>query len=87
MVLVCTWGNIRCCIGTMMAMRTVRKITVEVPAELLEKAGRATGAGIMQTVRTGLQIAASPAYARLRQFRGKYRYTLTLDEMKDDRRS
>jgi len=67
-------------------METARKITVEVPAELLEKAQEASGTGITQTVRTGLQlVAASRAYAKLRQFRGKYRFALTLDELKDDR--
>ena len=67
-------------------MGTVRKITVEVPAALLEKAQEASGTGITQTVRTGLQlVAASRAYAKLRQFRGKYRFALTLKELKDDR--
>jgi hypothetical protein len=64
----------------------VRKITVQVPPELLEKAQRASGTGITQTVRTGLQlVAASQAYARLRQFRGKVRFTRTLAELKADR--
>lgn len=65
---------------------SARKITVEVPAELLEKAQRASGAGITQTVRAGLQlIAASRAYARLRQLRGKVRFSRTLSELKADR--
>lgn len=63
-----------------------RKITVEVPAQLLERAQRASGAGITQTVRSGLQlIAASRAYARLRQLRGKVRFSRTLPELKADR--
>ena len=67
-------------------METLRKITVEVPAELLEKAQRAGGGGVTQTVRTGLQlVAASQAYARLRKLRGKVRFTRTLDEIKADR--
>jgi len=67
-------------------METERKITVEVPAELLEKAQRASGTGITQTVRTGLQlVAASGAYARLRQFRGKVRFSRTLAQLKADR--
>jgi hypothetical protein len=37
-------------------MQTARKITVEVPEELLEKAQKASGEGITQTVRTGLQL-------------------------------
>ena len=48
-----------------------RKITVEVPEDLLEKAQRETGTGITRTVRTGLElVAASHAYARLRRLRG-----------------
>ena len=67
-------------------METARKITVEVPPELLERAQRATGNGITQTVRTGLQlVAASQAYTRLRQLRGKVRFTRTPAELKADR--
>jgi hypothetical protein len=67
-------------------MNTARKITIEVPPELLEKAQLATGSGITQTVRTGLQlVAASEAYARLRQLRGKVRFSRTVAELKADR--
>ena len=67
-------------------METARKITVEVPPELLEKAQRASGSGITQTVRPGLRpVAASQAYARLRQLRGKVRFTRTLADLKADR--
>ncbi len=65
---------------------TARKITVEVPSDLLEKAQRASGTGVTQTVRTGLQlVAASGTYARLRQLRGKVRFTRTWAELKADR--
>ena len=67
-------------------MEPARKITVEVPAHLLEKAQKSTGAGITQTVRTGLQlVAASQAYGRLRQMRGKVRFSRTWAELKADR--
>jgi hypothetical protein len=67
-------------------MGTARKITVEVPPDLLERAQRASGTGITQTVRLGLQlVAASHAYARLRQLRGKVLFTRTLAELKADR--
>jgi hypothetical protein len=67
-------------------MRTARKITVEVPEELLEKAQRASGAGITGTIRAGLQlVAASGTYARLRQLRGKVRFSHALAELKSDR--
>jgi hypothetical protein len=59
---------------------------VEIPRDLLEKAQRASGSGITQTVRTGLQLlAASQTYSRLRQLRGKVRFTRTLEDLKSDR--
>ena len=67
-------------------MGTVRKITIEIPEELLGKAQRASGAGITQTVRTGLQlVAASETYAQLRRLRGKVHFSRTLAELKADR--
>jgi hypothetical protein len=67
-------------------MGTARKITIEVPEDLLEKAQKATGSGITQTVRTGLQlVAASQAYDRLLELRGKVKFSLTWQELKDDR--
>jgi hypothetical protein len=72
--------------GRVMVMNTARKITVEVPEELLEKAQQASGEGITQTVRTGLQlVAASRTYARLRELRGKVRFSRTAATLKDDR--
>jgi len=63
-----------------------RKITIEVPTDLLEKAQQATGSGVTQTVRAGLQLlAAAPAYDRLLQLRGKVRFSRTLAELKADR--
>jgi hypothetical protein len=69
-----------------MSMESARKITVEVPLDLLDKAQRASGTGITQTVRTGLQlVAASQTYARLRQLRGKVRFSRAVAELKADR--
>jgi hypothetical protein len=67
-------------------MGAARKITVEVPLALLEKAQQASVTGVTQTVRTGLQLlAASRTYARLRKLRGKVRFSRTLAELKADR--
>jgi hypothetical protein len=67
-------------------MGKARKITIEVPEDLLKKAQRASGSGVTQTVRAGLQLmAASEAYARLLQFRGKVRFSRSVEELKDDR--
>ena len=68
------------------AREPTRKITVEVPPELLDRAQRASGSGVTQTVRAGLQlVAASEAYARLRQLRGKVRFSRTFADLKADR--
>ena len=66
--------------------KPARKITVEVPAELLSKAQKASGAGITQTIRTGLElVAAGRAYERLLQLQGKVRFSKTLEELKAGR--
>jgi hypothetical protein len=67
-------------------MKAARKITVEVPQELLEKAQRASGTGVTQTVRAGLELlAASDTYARLRRFRGKVSFSRTSAQLRDGR--
>ena len=68
-------------------MGPARKITIEIPEELLEKAQEATGSGITQTVRTGLQlVAASQAYAQATQTSGESSASRSpWAELKDDR--
>ena len=67
-------------------MENLRKITVEVPAELLKSAQQASREGVTQTVRAGLRLlAASQAYSRLRQLQGTVRFSRTSEELKDDR--
>ena len=67
-------------------MSAARKITVEVPADLLRDAQKATGSGITQTVCAGLALmAASRAYAALLQMRGKVQFSQSLEGLKADR--
>jgi hypothetical protein len=67
-------------------MATTRKISVEVPQDLFQKAQEASGTSITQTVRAGLQlVAASRTYTRVIRLRGKVRFTRTLAELKADR--
>jgi len=55
-----------------MARVPMRKRTVTVPEDLLQKATRATKSGAAPTVRMGLKLlAARDASARLRRLRGK----------------
>ena len=67
-------------------METLRKITVEVSAELLESAQGASCEGVTQTVRAGLRLlAASQVYTKLRQLQGTVRFSRTAEELKADR--
>ncbi len=62
----------------------MRKITLEVPRDLLERAQRASGAGVTETVRAGLRhLAAADAFAQLRKMRGKMKFGMTWQELKD----
>lgn len=71
---------------TLERMTDVRKITVEVPADLLDRAQDAADAGITETVRRGLAlVAAGRAYDQLRQLRGKLRLGLDLEALREDR--
>ena len=63
-----------------------RKITLEVPEALLERALAATGEGITPTVQRGLElIAAGRAYDELRRLRGKVKLGIDLDTLREDR--
>ncbi|MDZ4738793.1 MAG: hypothetical protein SGJ03_02700 [Alphaproteobacteria bacterium] len=65
----------------------IRKITVHVPAALLESAQAETGEGITETVRKGLEmLRRARAYKELAKLRGKIKFDLTLDEIRHDRR-
>lgn len=63
-----------------------RKVTVELPVDLLERAQKQSGAGITQTIREGLQIlAASQAYSELLKYKGKIQFSRSWQELKEDR--
>lgn len=64
----------------------IRKITLEVPAELLEQAQRATGAGVTETVRQGLEaMAAARARQILLEAQGTVRSLSSWKRLKEDR--
>ncbi|HLF86433.1 MAG TPA: hypothetical protein VI584_05070 [Nitrospiria bacterium] len=63
----------------------LKKLTVEVPNDLLERAIAASGQGITPTIRRGLElVAASGAYARLRGLKGKVKFSIKLSELRED---
>jgi len=67
-------------------MNRGRKVTVVLPEKLLSDAERATGLGTTGTIRRGLElVAATRAYGGLRRLRGKVRFSVDLDSMREDR--
>lgn len=63
----------------------IKKLTIEVPKDLLERATAASGQGITPTIRRGLElVAASGAYARLRDLKGKVKFSIKLSELRED---
>jgi len=66
-------------------MKTTR-VTVELPADLLKRARASTGEGITGTIRRGLElVAAARAQERLQALRGKVRFSIDLDDLREDR--
>lgn len=69
-----------------MLMSEMRKITAFVPAELLAAAQEHTGEGVTETLRQGLERLAHQAfYDRLRALKGKVKFDVDLDELREDR--
>ena len=63
-----------------------RKITLNVPEELLEAAQRTSGQGVTETVRQGLSlVAAGETYRRVAKLRGTVKFSVNLKKLRDDR--
>ena len=63
-----------------------RKITLELPEDLLQRAQECTGEGVTATIRRGLELlASSRAYAELQKLRGKVRFSIKLKDLRNDR--
>jgi len=63
----------------------LKKLTLQVPNDLLIRATQATGEGITPTIRRGLElIAASGAYRDLRALKGKIKLELDLETLRQD---
>ena len=67
-------------------MSEMRKITVFVPAKLLASAQDYTAQGVSETVRQGLEsLARQRFYDTLRSLRGKVKFDVDLDKLREDR--
>jgi hypothetical protein len=68
-------------------MGRTRKITVEIDEHLLRRAQKQSRDGVTGTVRRGLEIlAAAEAYRKLARLRGRVKFSVDLQTMRDDRR-
>ena len=67
-------------------MKASRKVTVVLPKELLSRAQKSTGVGITPTIRKGLElVAAARAYEQLRGLRGRVKFSINLEALREDR--
>jgi len=63
-----------------------RKITVHIPEELLERAQKASGEGLTETVRQGLRlVAAGDTFRRVARLRGTVKFSRDLARLREDR--
>jgi len=68
-----------------MKQEQVRKVTVLLPRDLVDQALAATGLGLTPTIRKGLEkVAAAEAYEGLRRRRGKVKFSINVDELRED---
>jgi hypothetical protein len=63
-----------------------RKITLNVPEDLLARAQKASGQGITETIRQGLRlVAAGETFREVAKLRGKVRFSLDPERLREDR--
>jgi hypothetical protein len=67
-------------------MSRLKKITVEVPEDDLALARKYTGEGVTETVRAALKkLASIQAQHELLKLRGTFKFTMNLDDLREDR--
>jgi len=63
----------------------MRKVTVMLPKDLVDRATKVSGLGVTPTIRKGLEaVAASDAYKRILRRRGKVHFSIDVDELMRD---
>ncbi len=66
--------------------RNAKKITVEIPEDILRKAMNQTKKGLTETIRQGLTLLAeSSTYKSLKNLKGKGEFEFTWKALKEDR--
>lgn len=68
-------------------MPVARKVTVQLPSDLVERAQRSSGQNLTATICQGLKlVAAGSTYDGLRQLKGKVTFSVDLSSLREDRR-
>jgi len=66
---------------------TARRITANLPSDLLEQAMKATGRGITETIIEGLErVRRADAYQKAISLKGRIRMTVDLEASRERRR-
>jgi hypothetical protein len=70
---------------TVMKQEALQKITVLLPRDLVKRATQASGQGLTPTIRQGLEaVARAEAFRALRQWRGKVKFSINVDQLRED---
>ena len=70
----------------LMNVSTMRKVTVQLPAALLDRAQRFSGESLTATIRRGLElVAAGAAYEELSKMKGKVTFSIDWRKLRRDR--
>jgi hypothetical protein len=63
-----------------------RKITLNVPEDLLARAQKASGQGITETIRQGLRlVAAAETFREVSRLRGTVKFSVDARRLREDR--
>jgi hypothetical protein len=66
-------------------MSEMRKITINLPKDLVERATAATGTGLTETLKLGLErVLVDRAYERFRSMKGKLKVDIDLKALRED---
>jgi hypothetical protein len=73
--------------GIQILVAAERKVTVQLPVDLLERAQRFSGENLTATIRRGLELVATgAAYEELSKMRGKVTFSMDWRKLRRDRR-
>lgn len=66
-------------------MSELRKITINLPKDLVDRATAATGAGLTETLKLGLErVLVDRAYDRFRGMKGRLKVDIDLKALRED---